>query len=656
MITNKNEASEEIQALPVYSGQPGVMREERGYRFTVSAPEGQEVFLLLYKKGEYEPIKEILLSGEKRLGNLLSVCVNGISPDKFEYNYRIEGKVVPDPYAMYLSGAEEFGSGEYIRHPHKVRCGFRKEKYRWSDEGFRPLPLSDTILYKLQVREYTMHKKSGVRRKGTFAGLEQKIGYLKELGVTSVLLMPAYDYKEVEDNRRKDKIPDYRDVPGTGAKKAACEYPEGAYEYREDGPVRVNCWGYTGDACYFAPKGAFAGTDHPVREFRHLVDTMHQAGLECLMEFYFDGTVSPSMMLDILHWWKKEYHVDGFRLIGEGICQEVFVHDSVLARTKLFFHDVDGGFLYRGKVPVFKNTAEYNEGFLYCMRHLLKSDENMMEEFIYRNKRNTRETGIINYLADQDGFTMMDMVSYDEKHNEANGENNQDGMDYNCCWNCGTEGPTRKRTVKELRLRQLKNAFLLLLLSQGTPLIFQGDEFGNSQQGNNNAWCQDNEIGWIDWGAYRNNQELLSFVREAIALRKSYSILHMEEELKGVDYRALGYPDLSYHGAQAWYAPCERNLRHIGMMYCGDYGEHSREFLFVAYNLHWTVHEFALPNLPDGIKWSLVASTGCPGETIAVEEEQVISGKKGRKGQNRKRAVNVPPRTIAILIGKQETK
>lgn len=146
------------------------------------------------------------------------------------------------------------------------------------------------------------------------------------------------------------------------------------------------------------------------------------------MEFYFDGSVSPSVMLDILRYWKLKYHVDGFHLMGSGICQEVLVRDALLSRTKLFFHDVDGGYLYQGKIPAFKNVAEYNEGFLYCMRHLLKSDENMLEDFIYRNRRNPKETGIINYLADQDGFTMMDMVSYDEKHNEDNGEDNRDGM------------------------------------------------------------------------------------------------------------------------------------------------------------------------------------------------------------------------------------
>ena len=478
-----------------------------------------------------------------------------------------------------------------------------------------------------------MQKNSGVRLKGTFKGLEQKIAYLKDMGVTAVLLMPAYDYREIE------------------RKRSAGRRPEPAYAYKESAPGKINCWGYTGEACYFAPKASFCATDRPVREFSPLVDTLHQAGMECLMEFYFDGSVSPSVMLDILRYWKLKYHVDGFHLMGSGICQEVLVRDALLSRTKLFFHDVDGGYLYQGKIPAFKNVAEYNEGFLYCMRHLLKSDENMLEDFIYRNRRNPKETGIINYLADQDGFTMMDMVSYDEKHNEDNGEDNRDGMEYNCSWNCGAEGPTRKRTVRELRLQQLKNAFLLLLLSQGTPLIFQGDEFGNSQKGNNNAWCQDNDIGWVDWSAFKSNRALYEFVKEAIAFRKKYYILHMQEELKGVDYRALGYPDLSYHGAQAWYAPCERNLRHLGMMYCGDYGKQEKEFLFVAYNLHWMPHEFALPNLPKGSVWKFVASTSRQEGKVFTEEEVKTAKQKG-KG---KKAVEVPSRTIAILIGKQET-
>lgn len=632
MTKRMDEASKEIQALPVYPGKPGVARTEKGYQFTVSVPDGEEAFLLLYHTGEKKPVKEIPLPEEKKMGTLVSVCVTGISPDRYEYNYRIGNEVIPDPYAVYLSGTGKFGQPQ-TEDTDIIRCGLRNEKYRWQDDSFQSCSLSDSIIYKLQVREYTMQKNSRVRLKGTFKGLEQKIAYLKDLGVTAVLLMPAYDYRETERER------------------SAGRRPEPAYAYKESAPGKLNCWGYTGEACYFAPKASFCATDRPVREFSHLVDVFHQAGMECLMEFYFDGSVSPSVMLDILRYWKLKYHVDGFHLMGSGICQEVLVRDALLSRTKLFFHDVDGGYLYQGKIPAFKNVAEYNEGFLYCMRHLLKSDENMLEDFIYRNRRNPKETGIINYLADQDGFTMMDMVSYDEKHNEDNGEDNRDGMEYNCSWNCGAEGPTRKKTVRELRLQQLKNAFLLLLLSQGTPLIFQGDEFGNSQKGNNNAWCQDNDIGWVDWSAFKSNRALYEFVKEAIAFRKKYYILHMQEELKGVDYRALGYPDLSYHGAQAWYAPCERNLRHLGMMYCGDYGKQEKEFLFVAYNLHWMPHEFALPNLPKGSVWKFVASTSRQEGKVFTEEEVKTAKQKG-KG---KKAVEVPSRTIAILIGKQET-
>lgn len=238
------------------------------------------------------------------------------------------------------------------------------------------------------------------------------------------------------------------------------------------------------------------------------------------MEFYFDGNTSPSEMLDIVKYWKREYHIDGFHLMGTGICPEIFVRDAYLSETKLLFHEIDGKAVLRGRVPFYKNAGEYNEGFLYCMRHMLKGDENMLGEFLFRVRRNPPFNGVINYMADQDGFTMGDMVSYEERHNEENGENNQDGLEYNCTWNCGTEGPSRKLAVRQLRLRQLKNAYAMLLFSQGTPLIFQGDEWGNSQKGNNNAWCQDNETGWIDWKGIKRNEKLLAFVKEAIGLRK----------------------------------------------------------------------------------------------------------------------------------------
>lgn len=621
MKENHNETSIVTQALPEFDNF-GVSRNAEGYQFTVAVPYGETASLLLYRDNEKLPCKEIELPPENRRGDVASVWVKGISPKRYTYNYKIGEEIVQDPYAVSIKGREEFGVKPDEKDEHKVRCRFGKNIFRWEDDGFKPHPLSESILYKVQVRSFTKQNASGVRSKGTFKGLTQKIEYLKELGITSVLLMPAYEFDEFpkENKRKQQKRP----------------YP--AETIPSELPVRLNCWGYTGNAGYFAPKASFSATDNPEKEFKEMVQALHKEGLECFMEFYFDGSVSPSMMLDIVRFWKREYHLDGFHLMGNGICTELFAKDPFLTDVKLIFTQIDGGYIYKGETPGRKNLAVYNDEFLYCMRHLLKGDEGMMEEFRYRNKYNPKENGIINYLADQNGFTMMDMVSYDEKHNEANGENNQDGLSYNCSWNCGIEGPSRKKLIRELRIKQMKNAFFLLFLSQGTPMIFQGDEFGNSQQGNNNAYCQDNDIGWVDWKAKKTNQEILEFVKEAIRFRKEHKILQMEEELRCIDYKAMGYPDLSYHGAQAWFAPCEQNYRHMGMMYCEDYGNKEKQVMYVGYNMHWIPHEFALPTLPKGSGWKMEYCTEDDAKKIKLETK----------------SVSIPPRTIIILLGKQE--
>jgi isoamylase len=246
-------------------------------------------------------------------------------------------------------------------------------------------------------------------------------------------------------------------------------------------------------------------------------------------------------------------------------------------------------------------------------------------------------------MADQDGFTVMDMVSYEERHNEANGEGNQDGISYNCSWNCGAEGSTRKTSIKELRLKQMKNAFSLLLFSQGTPLIFQGDEWGNTQKGNNNVWCQDNELSWIDWNGRKNQEKLWEFVKRAIQIRKENPILHWEKELKGSDYQALGYPDMSYHGKQAWYVEKDKDTRSLGIMYCNEYAGKASDFLFLAFNFHWIEHEIALPGAENEIKWQVLLST-------ETEKEEKISEGTEVTGKT----IEVPPRTVMILAGKQE--
>lgn len=248
------------------------------------------------------------------------------------------------------------------------------------------------------------------------------------------------------------------------------------------------------------------------------------------------------------------------------------------------------------------------------------------------------------------------MVSYDERHNEANGENGRDGIEYNCSWNCGAEGYSRKKSIRRLRMGQLKNAFLMLLLSQGTPLIFQGDEFGNSQGGNNNAWCQDNETGWVNWKKLRQNKELFEFVKEAVSIRKMHSILHLESELKGADYKAVGYPDISYHSNQPWYYSGSPQYRHIGILYCEDYAGCEKELLFAAYNFHWNEHEFGLPSLSEKMSWEQILTSGEDAEieTEILKEEKTEKNKKKREIQRKKVTIKVGPRTVVILKGKQD--
>ena len=263
---------------------------------------------------------------------------------------------------------------------------------------------------------------------------------------------------------------------------------------------------------------------------------------------YFSGKEVPGFVLETVRFWVREYHVDGIHLTGYAPTV-LLAKDPYLADTKLWALSWEAEKPAAGEK---KHLGEYNDGFLIDMRRALKGDEEQMSSLIYRNRRNPAETGVLNFMAGTNGFTMMDMVSYDQKHNEANGENNRDGSDYNYSWNCGAEGHVRKKKIQELRSRQLRNAMLLLFLSQGTPVLLAGDEFGNSQNGNNNAYCQDNEISWLNWNLNKWDQALLDFVKHVIAFRKAHPVFHMKQEPRVMDYLACGHPDISYHGVNAW--------------------------------------------------------------------------------------------------------
>ncbi|MCI5649154.1 MAG: hypothetical protein MR332_06955 [Fusicatenibacter sp.] len=614
----------ELRILPGDPRNLGASRVEKGYHFAFEVPEEQHAELLLYRKGEKEPYERIPFSNEHRLGSVAAMTVCGLNGN-FSYNYCVNGKVCQDPNATALEGREKFGE-PWNPDEHSVRCLIARKPMMNTQPLYHPY--EELLIYKLHVRGFTKDSSSRVKHKGTFLGVIEKIPYLRELGVNAVELMPVYEYFE---------------MPPKEEAKTSHLLPPG-----EEKTEKVNFWGYGNRALYYAPKSSFSATHHPVQEFAKLVDGLHEAGMECILEFSFPPTVGAARAMNILEYYLVTFHVDGFRVIGDGSLAAEAAKNPLLKKTKLIFVGFDAGQIYGGLKPESRNLGEQNQGYQECMRRFLKGDEGSLAGFSYFLRRNPSTHGVINYFAEHDGFTMMDMVSYETKHNEENGEENTDGTAKNDSWNCGTEGPTRKAAIRELRVRQLKNAFLILLTSQGTPMIYGGDEFGNSQKGNNNAWCQDNKIGWIDWNAGKKYPEILDFVKKAIVFRKEHPAFHAGSEPRLLDYKAFGSPDMSYHSQRAWYSEMENTCRSIGVMYCGDY--YPKEdgtvdaSLYIAYNMHWNARELALPALAGKQIWQVDVDT--------AKEECFYENGKGPRIKGK--MVTVAPRSIMILSGKQE--
>ena len=567
---------------------------------------------------------------EGRHGIVWEMTVKGEGLELCDYAFEADGKRFPDPCGRSFHGREQWGR---ISQPRRLlTTPVAEPEFDWEGDAPLSIPYEDSIVYRAHVRGLTKHSSSGVEHRGTFRGVVEKIPYLKELGITTLELLPSAEFDEVMMAEHTELGPYAVDEP-TG---------------------RLNYWGYTA-ACICAPKASYAGKGLcPVTEFKNMVKELHRAGIELVTELYFTGNESPAFVLDAVRFWVREFHVDGVHLSGFAPTA-LLAADPYLADTKLWASSWDAGMI-GAEQPVNgkRRLGEYNDGFLIDMRRALKGDEGQMSNLVNRNRRSPAAFGVLNYLAGTNGFTMMDMVSYDRKHNEENGEDNRDGSDCNFSWNCGAEGPVRKKKVAQMRKRQLRNAFLLLFLSQGTPLILAGDEFGNSQGGNNNAYCQDNDISWINWKLKETNRDLFEFVRYVIAFRKAHPVFHMPSEPRLMDYLACGCPDMSYHGVGAWQPEFESFRRQIAILYCGEYGCRpdgtADDYFFVTYNMHWEPHEFALPNLPRGRSWKLAFDTGDDASNGYYEpgrEREVADQKKHM----------VPPRSVLVFVGKpqQET-
>ena len=550
----------------------GCTVEGQTANFSVAVPEGQTCELIIYKKGARASAFSQEMPYSDVAGNLHFLSVVLEQPEDYEYCYKIGGKIVPDPYGKAFSGREHWSVSKG-KEKRKLRTRIVTDTFDWEKSQFPHLKKEDVIAYSLHVRGFTKHSSSGVAHKGTFDGVTEKLPYLQKLGINQIHLMPVYEFDE---NQR-----------------------------------HVNYWGY-GKAYFFAPKASYAAGD-PVNEMKSLVRQMHLAGIEVILEMPFTEGTTFSLILDCLRYWVMQYHVDGF-IVNPYICNpDELAKDPVLAKSKIL---------------------KKEDGFQNVMRRFLKGDEGMIRDVICQLKN--QDTQLYNYIASHNGFTLCDVVSYDGKHNEANGENNLDGPDYNYSWNCGAEGNSRKKAVNELRKNQIFNAFFLLLFAQGMPCILSGDEFMNTQKGNNNAYCQDNLISWLDWNQLSRQEELYTFVCRLIALRKACmkQIAKKSEDTMG----RSGIPQISYHGEDAWQMPAGRASRQLGVFY---HEECTEKDFYIAYNMHWLSHSFALPSLPKGMEWVCIAGTK---EGVLDEKEAVpVKDKK----------VQLEERTIKVFVGRQ---
>jgi len=592
----------------------GAVKIGGGYNFSVKGTY-EKCALLLYKKNSREIALCVELDESFKTGDVFSVLLSGIDLKDYQYNYKIENKYVVDPYAKTVTDCQEFGT--VTENALYVSC-VELDEFDWEEDRTLMIPYDECIIYKLHARGFTKSKTSGVKNKGTFEGIIEKIPYLKELGITTIEMMPAYEFQEVGRFKEDKKIDMY--TPSD---------------------VNVlNYWGYT-SGLHFAPKSAYcvndmngSGNRDYSFDFKRLVKELHKNGIELVMEMYFDKE-NANLIDDCIRFWAIEYHIDGVHLYCNQNNLHVVAEDSILSKTKIFTDVWDGD----SNVNTYKNMGSYNDGFSTVAKRFLKGDEDQLTTFVSALKMNPVQSANINYITNHNGFTLLDLVSFDRKHNETNGEGNRDGENYNHSWNCGVEGKSRSKKIIELRQRQIKNAFMLLLLAQGTPLIMSGDEVENSQGGNNNPYCIDDEMTWLNWSNAENAKEIKEFVKKLITFRKEHGILHMPKQLYMADVLSCGYPDISFHGKNAWYSALENYNRHIGVMYCSKYAKNSNEdeLIYVAYNMHWESHDLALPKIANGCHWSVVLDSTKEQKALNIMDDKIVK---------------IDPRSVVVLLVK----
>ena len=635
----------------------GACVASNGVSFTINSHGATRCTLLLFKPQAPKPYARIPFPDSYRIGDTYSMLVFDIKPDEFEYAFSFDGPYEPakgllfneenvllDPYSRAVTGQRKWGEKPEGGKDFEYRARVVKSSFDWGNIKQLEQPFEDLVIYETHVRGYTKDKSSGVSAPGTFAGLKDKIPYLKDLGINAVELMPIFEFDEMESARVVDGVQLY------------------------------NYWGYN-TVSFFAPNTSYAFNEehnHEGDELKSLIKALKENGIEVILDVVFNHTAEGNEMgpcfsfkgidnnvyymltpdahyynfsgcgnvmncnhpvvrnfiIDCLRHWAIEYRVDGFRFDLASILGrdqngapmanppilESLAFDPVLGKMKLIAEAWDAGGLYQvGSFPSWNRWAEWNGRYRDDMRSFLKGDDGMAGNAITRitgsrdlySPESRGHKASVNFLTCHDGFTLYDLYSYNEKHNEKNGWNNTDGDNNGHSWNCGAEGETDDPNVNGLRRRLIKNAFAALLCSRGPAMFFAGDEFCNTQFGNNNAYCQDNIISWLDWSRLEEFKEIHDFVRHMIQFRKEHPILR-----KMTKPSSCQFPEISVHNGTPFNASTDYKTKLIGIMYAGRNEEDTEDdIVFYCMNAYWEPLVMQLPVLPNGKHWHVDTNT-----------------------------------------------
>ncbi len=652
-----------------------------GVNFTVHSRGATSVELLLFHREQDEPFAVLPFPEHYRIGNVYSMIVFKLNIQEFEYAYRVDGPYEPergliydktryllDPYAKAVTG--QSGWGKTQPHGQHYKARVVKDDFDWGSTRNPLIPMEDLIIYELHVRGYTMDDSSNVRCPGTFAGLMEKLPYLEELGVNAVELMPIFEFDEMLDYREVDgqKLYNYWGyntvsffAPNTSY-TASAEYNREGNELKrfiqacKQKGIEVYLdvvFNHTAEGNEMGPFFSFKGFDNNIY-YLLTPEGYYYNFSGCGNTLNCNHPIVHQMILDCLRYWVTTYRVDGFRfdlasilgrdengapMVSPPLLQAM-AFDPILGDVKLIAEAWDAGGLYQvGSFPAWNRWAEWNGRYRDDMRRYIKGDEGMAQAAALRltgskdlYDTQARRNASVNFLTCHDGFTLHDLYAYNGKHNEKNGWNNTDGANDNNSWNCGVEGETDDPGVNALRERMVRNAITLLMCSRGIPMFLAGDEFGNTQHGNNNAYCQDNATSWLDWSLLEKNRGLFEFFRYMIRFRKAHRVLRAN-----TNNGACGFPDVSFHGTAPWKEEFGGHDHYVGVMFAGWERESGPQVVYVASNAYWCELEAELPQLPASMSWHLVVSTW--------QEEQGAYLQRGNR-------FTIGPRSVLVFEAK----